>query len=285
MRLRAAWRYQATIGIAGSACDVDPDVLYCPNRGCLDGRCEMRTLYGPIDSWRFGRSLGVDPLAGKEKRCPFSCTYCQYGETPHPTWRRQPFVAVDRLEADLDLLGAVPADCVTFAGLGEPTLATNLPDLVAAVRRRFQQPVIVLTNSALIPDGNVRRDLLCFDAVVAKLDAPDAALFQQINRPGGGFPYSLAAIVEGIRRFRRMYGGRLVLQMMFVQASRHAAPQMARLARSLEPDEVQLDTPLQPALGGPLSRAEMQAIEVAFAGLPVRSVYARDGVQVKPRFM
>jgi wyosine [tRNA(Phe)-imidazoG37] synthetase (radical SAM superfamily) len=200
----------------------------------------MRTLYGPIDSWRFGRSLGVDPLAGKEKRCPFSCTYCQYGETLHPTWRRQPFVSVNRLEADLDLLGAVAADCVTFAGLGEPTLATNLPDLVAAVRRRFRRPVIVLTNSALIPDGNVRRDLLCFDAVVAKLDAPDAALFQQTNRPGSGFPYSLGAIVEGIRRFRRMYGGRLILQIMFVQASMHAVPRMARLARSLQPDEVQL---------------------------------------------
>lgn len=278
-------RLRALAGIAGNACDVNPDVLYCSNRENLDGRCEMRTLYGPIDSWRFGRSLGVDPLAGKEKRCPFSCTYCQYGETLHPTWRRQPFVSVNRLEADLDLLGAVAADCVTFAGLGEPTLATNLPDLVAAVRRRFQRPVIVLTNSALIPDGNVRRDLLCFDAVVAKLDAPDAALFQQTNRPGSGFPYSLGAIVEGIRRFRRMYGGRLILQIMFVQASMHAVPRMARLARSLQPDEVQLDTPLQPALGGPLSRTEMQAVEVAFAGLPVRSVYAGDGVQVKPRFM
>ena len=30
----------------------------------------MRILYGPIDSWRFGRSLGVDPLAAKHKLCP-----------------------------------------------------------------------------------------------------------------------------------------------------------------------------------------------------------------------
>ena len=253
-----------------------------PDRGDVK---EMRTIYGPIDSWRFGRSLGVDPLAGRAKMRPFSCVYCQYGQTQHPTLRRQVFVRADRLRSDVERLGDVAADCLCFAGLGEPTLARNLPELVSALRERFALPVVLLTGSGLLPRKDVRRDLLAFDRVVAKLDAPDEGLFGQINRPMSGYPYTLAAIVEGIRLFRRTYGGHLALQMMFTQANAHAAGRMAELALSLQPDEVQLDTPLQPALGGPLTAGEMERVASAFAGLPVRCIDDGGRTRVRPRVM
>jgi wyosine [tRNA(Phe)-imidazoG37] synthetase (radical SAM superfamily) len=250
----------------------------------LDGG-RMRTLYGPVDSWRFGRSLGVDPLAGKEKRCPLSCIYCQYGSTARPTIRRAAFVSRHQLQDDIRSLATVEADTITFAGLGEPTLATNLPELAAVVREAYPQPLVVLTGSALLPIGQVQSDLLAFDVVVAKLDAPDDELFRRINRPAVGYPYPLTAIVEGIRRFRQTYAGKLVLQMMFVQANKDAASELAALARDLWPDEVQLNTPLQPAWGGPLSAAEMQTVEKEFGGLAVQSVY-RDGLaRIRPRSM
>jgi wyosine [tRNA(Phe)-imidazoG37] synthetase (radical SAM superfamily) len=243
----------------------------------------MRVIYGPIDSWRFGRSLGVDPLAGRTKMCPFSCIYCQYGPTLHPTRRRGTFVTVERLRPELESLGNVEADCVTFAGLGEPTLAQNLPALVAEVRRRLDLPILLLTGSALMPREEVRRDLVAFDQVAAKLDAPEEMIYRQINRPMNGFPYPLAAIVEGIRQFRRKYTGRLILQMMFLRSNVHLADEMAALARSIKADEIQLNTPLQPALGGPISAAEMKEVEEAFEGLPVRCVYDRDRARVRPR--
>lgn len=245
----------------------------------------MRTIYGPIDSWRFGRSLGVDPLAGRAKMCPFSCVYCQYGQTEQRTLRRKSYISADQLQSDVERLGDVAADCVTFAGLGEPTLARNLPELVAVVRERLALPVVLLTGSGLLPREDVRRDLLVFDRVVAKLDAPDERLLKQINRPMSGYPYSIAAIIGGIRRFRHSYSGHLALQMMFIQANAHVAPRMAELARSLRPDEVQLDTPLLPALGGPLSADEMKEVIEAFAGLSVRCIYDGDRAQVKPRAM
>lgn len=245
----------------------------------------MRILYGPVDSWRFGRSLGVDPLAGRAKICPFSCTYCQYGPTPTPTVGRRSRVSVERLQRELEALGQVSADCVTFAGLGEPTAAANLRELVLAVRSSLALPLIILTGSGLIPRADVRRDLLLFDQVVAALDSPDEALFRQIRRPASGYPYSSAAIVEGLRQFRQAYSGRLVLQMMYLQVNVHAAPQMAALARTLEPDEVQLNTPLQPALGGPITETQMRSVERAFAGMaPVRCVYVDGQAQTRPRF-
>jgi hypothetical protein len=73
---------------------------------------------------------------------------------------------------------------------------------------------------------------------------------------------------------------------MFVQANKDVAPQMADLARSLAVDQVQLNTPLQPALGSPVSAAEMQEIEGAFARLPVCCVYDDDGrARISPRFL
>lgn len=252
-------------------------MLYSVSTNRIDPyRSMMRTLYGPIDSWRLGRSLGVDPLAKRHKVCPFSCSYCQYGATPRPTLHRQDYVTPAQLGADLDALGVVSCDCVTFAGLGEPTLAANLPELVEVVRARVGWPIVLLTGTALLPLPGVRRDLCAFDHVVATLNAADESTFQQINRPAPGYPYSLEAVLDGLRRFRDIYPGRLVVQIMLIQANRAAALRLADLTRSLDPDEVQLNTPLQPALGGPLSAAEMEAAAQAFAGLPVRCLYDTD---------
>jgi wyosine [tRNA(Phe)-imidazoG37] synthetase (radical SAM superfamily) len=250
----------------------------------------MRILYGPINSWRFGRSLGVDPLAARHKLCPFSCIYCQYGETPSPTLRRRAFVTPAALRAELAgtvelSAGEAAADCVTFAGLGEPTLASNLPALVAATRERLALPILVLTGGALFPDPRVRQDLLPFDQVVVTLNAPNQALFCQINRPTRAYPYSLSAVVEAISQFRTDYTKQLVLHVMLVQANKHAAPQLAELARRISPDEVQLNTPLQPALGKPLSATEMSRAACAFDGLPVRSVYEDGQARILPRAM
>jgi wyosine [tRNA(Phe)-imidazoG37] synthetase (radical SAM superfamily) len=249
----------------------------------------MRTVYGPIESWRFGRSLGIDPLAQKAKACPFSCVYCQYGPTTKPALRRQDYVSPAQLEGDLASLGLLDCDQITFAGLGEPTLARNLPQLVEVVRRQTTKPIVILTGSALLPRADVRRDLQHFDRVIAKLDAPDEVLFRRINRPQRGFPYSWAALLEGIRLLRLSYAGHLGLQMMFLQANAHTAPQMAELARALQADEVFLDTPLQPALGGPVPAYQMEQIAQAFAELPphviIRNIYRENQAQIKPRLI
>jgi wyosine [tRNA(Phe)-imidazoG37] synthetase (radical SAM superfamily) len=230
----------------------------------------MRTLYGPVDSWRFGRSLGLDPLAARHKLCPFSCLYCQYGETRHPCLQRQAFVTAEQLHADLAALPPQDVDCITFAGLGEPTLAANLPALLDAVRKRFTQPTVLLTGGALLPDNAVQRDLTAFDRVAITLNAPNETLFRHINRPAPRYPYAWNAFIAALRRFRQAYEGQLIVHIMLIQANRAYAPHLAALARQLNPDQIHLNTPLKPALGGPLSPQEMQTAARAFEGLPVR---------------
>ncbi len=239
----------------------------------------MRVLYGPVASWRLGRSLGVDPVATRGKRCPFSCIYCQYGPTARPSLHRQVYVPVERLRSVIEALGTVQADCVTFAGLGEPTLAANLAALATVVRQQLSLPLVLLTGSALLPDAGVRADLRAFDQVIATLNAADDPSFRHINRPSAGYPYTLQALVEGLCRFREAFAGHLVLQVMLVQANLGAASAIAALVRRIAPDEVQLNTPLQPALGGPVTAEQMDAAAAHFSGMPVSSIYdGGDGV-------
>ncbi len=243
----------------------------------------MPAIYGPVPSWRLGRSLGIDLLPGRGKVCTFDCVYCQLGRTTRFTAERQMFVEMERLQAELDALPlkAKDVDHSTFSGTGEPTLAANLGEAIELVRGSPSLqgvPVAVLTNATLLSRPDVRRDLARADLVVAKLDAPDEECFQAINRPIGGVTWSL--VIEGIRALRREFHGRLALQMMFVPANRERAAEKADLAWSLNPDEVQLNTPLRPSPTPPLSRADMAQIEEVFAGLPVLNVFGAKPPQV-----
>jgi wyosine [tRNA(Phe)-imidazoG37] synthetase (radical SAM superfamily) len=237
-------------------------------------------IYGPVPSWRLGRSLGIDLISTDQKTCTFDCIYCQLGKTVYHTSERRMFVDDMTLENALDTLGPVEADYVTFSGVGEPTLAANLDRAIGMARNALHLPVAVLTNSSLINRQDVRSALAIADVVVAKVDAPNEELFQAISRPG--YTIRLEQILEGIESFRRSYNGKLALQMMFVPQNQHMAPQMADIARNLGADEVQLNTPLRPSPVLPLVASEMEAIEACFANIPTANVYRAGRPQVRP---
>jgi len=175
----------------------------------------------------------------------------------------------------------VPADYATFSGVGEPTLARNLGEAIGIAKAKLGLPVAVLTNSSLVPADEVRRELAQADVVVAKVDAPDEETFRAINRPF--VRYSLNEILKGIKRFRADYRGKLALQMMFVEANKNCAEDMARIARELSPDEVQINTPLRLCAVQPLSPREIAAIREKFSDIKgVVTVYEAARTEVKP---
>jgi wyosine [tRNA(Phe)-imidazoG37] synthetase (radical SAM superfamily) len=232
----------------------------------------MKIIYGPVPSWRLGRSLGVDVLGGTRKRCTFDCTYCQLGPILPGPVLRDAWVDPDVLADELRATRHVPVDYVTFSGLGEPTLANNLEELIRVTRGLRNSPVAVLTNASLIGYPDVQRALNLADFVIAKVDAQDEEVLLQVNRPR--IPCSAAGVIEGIRGFSAGYKGRLALQMMFVAANAGQADALAALARSLGPDEVQLNTPLRLSPTPPLPFEKMAEIARVFEGLPIRQVYA-----------
>jgi wyosine [tRNA(Phe)-imidazoG37] synthetase (radical SAM superfamily) len=238
-------------------------------------------LYGPVPSWRLGRSLGVDLLPAGGKTCSLDCIYCQLGRTARRLTVRAEFVALNVLARELEAARKVAADYVTFSGMGEPTLASNLGDALRLARDVTGLPTAVLTNSSLMVREDVRRDLACADVVVAKLDAPDEQLYRRINRPV--VRSSLAEIVEAIELFRATYREKLALQIMFVEANRDAAGRLAAIASRLSPDEVQINTPLRPCPVKPLTAEEIAAIREEFDRFPnVVTVYDAARPEVTP---
>jgi len=237
-------------------------------------------IYGPVPSWRLGRSLGVDLLPGDGKTCSFDCIYCQLGRTARRLTQRAEFVPLDTVRRELERVRGVAADYVTFAGMGEPTLASNLGEAIQLARAILGLPVAVLTNSSLMAREDVRRDLACADIVVASLDASNEQLFRRINRPVAAL--RLEDILWGIDLFEAEYRGMLALELMFVKANKGFAAEMAAIARELAPDEVQINTPLRPCAVAPLTANEIAAIREEFTGLPVRSVYEAARPAVTP---
>jgi len=241
----------------------------------------MSIIYGPVSSWRLGRSLGIDLLSTRGKTCSFDCVYCQLGRTIHSLDVPKEFVPVSRLASELERVRDVQTDYATFSGLGEPTLASNLGQAIEVVKSVLGLPVAVLTNSSLMPREDVRQGLAKADVVVAKLDAPTDELFHTINRPS--ISYTLDEILQGVRRFRREFGGKLALQIMFISENEDYAPDIARVAGDLSPDEVQLNTPLRPCAVKPLPPRDISTIRQAFSGFRnVLTVYEASRPEVAP---
>jgi len=238
-------------------------------------------IYGPVPSWRLGKSLGIDLLSTRGKTCSFDCIYCQLGRTTTPTAERREFVSIKELGEALDNVKDVDADYATFSGVGEPTLASNLGQAIELARATLHLPIAVLTNSSLMPLYNVRQELARADLVVAKIDAPAEDLFHKINRPN--IEYTFHDIIQAIQIFRTQYSGKLALQMMFMETNMNCAAEMARLAKKLSPDEIQINTPLRPCPVKPLSTKEIDTVYSHFAGLShVVTVYEAERPDVTP---
>jgi wyosine [tRNA(Phe)-imidazoG37] synthetase (radical SAM superfamily) len=238
-------------------------------------------VYGPVSSWRLGSSLGIDLLSTRGKTCSYDCVYCQLGRTAKPVIERREFVSTKELERALEKVKGISADYATFSGMGEPTLASNLGQAIELARDILRLPIAVLTNSSLMCREEVRCELALADTVVAKVDAPTEEMFHQINRPY--IKHNLRDILRAIESFRMTYGGKLALQMMFFKANMDYAAEMAELAKTLSPDEVQINTPLRPCPVKPLSPEELATVYSQFAELRgVVTVYESKRLEVTP---
>ena len=209
----------------------------------------MKSIFGPVPSRRFGRSLGIDVIPAKT--CSFDCIYCESGPTTRLSLTRQNFIdcseVLDELRA-FTRLNPNGADVFTFSSAGEPTLYEPLGELIAAVKKDYPQtPLIVLTNGSLLWKPEVRRGLLKADRVVPSLDAVTEAVFRKINRP---HPFlEPGQIIEGLRAFRKDYKGQLHIETLLVHGVNDSREELSAIAgtiASIMPDKVELNTVVRP---------------------------------------
>jgi wyosine [tRNA(Phe)-imidazoG37] synthetase (radical SAM superfamily) len=238
-------------------------------------------IYGPVPSWRVGSSLGIDLLSQKEKICSFDCLYCQLGKTKIATVTRKSYVPVDYILKELDMLPEdISIDYLTLSGRGEPTLAKNLGDMIKLLKGARKEPIAVITNSSLMNKQDVREELSYADFVIAKLDACSPESLMAVNKPLPEMKFE--NIVEGMQIFRKHFQGKMAIQAMFMRENTKYAGQIAKIAKNIGPDEVQINTPLRPCAVDPLGREELSRIKGGFTGLNVISVYESMKKYVTP---
>jgi wyosine [tRNA(Phe)-imidazoG37] synthetase (radical SAM superfamily) len=221
----------------------------------------MMYTYGPVSSWRYGRSLGVD-ITTPPKKCTFNCIYCQLGPTKKHVASPEEIQDDIPLSKDiimevgktLERLDLKTVDVLTFSGTGEPTLNLNIDTIVSSIRDiAVDLPIILLTNGSLLSRADIRKKLSGFDIITAKLDAGDEETFGHINRPSKG-SFSFQTIQEGISRLGKEMKGILALEVMLLSGPKGltnvvGAARGALIENILEinPDLVQIYTPWRPA--------------------------------------
>jgi wyosine [tRNA(Phe)-imidazoG37] synthetase (radical SAM superfamily) len=243
-------------------------------------------VYGPVDSRRYGRSLGVNLLPPDVKHCNFDCGYCQLGWTDEERMRSAPLPPReeirDAVDARLQELseGGAPLDRITLSGNGEPTLHPDFPSIVddvLALRDRWCPgvPVGILSNATTAHSEGTRAALLRLDDCVMKLDAGREETFRAVDIPLFGFDLErLLGALESLPR--------LTVQTLFHRGpvdntSDEEVEAWIGLLRRVRPGEVQIYTlDRDPADGRLRPCPEERLLEIARrveeeAGVPCRA--------------
>ena len=228
----------------------------------------MNFLFGPVNSRRLGRSLGIDLF--REKICNLNCVYCEVGPTTVPVNRRGRYSPTREILAEITEFCAAPhrlaaVDVLTVTAKGEPTLHLDLGVILRHIKSLTDKPVAVLTNGTTLADDEVREALQLADIVVPSLDAVRAESFSKVDRPARGL--TVEAIINGLRDFSRAYRGRLWLEILLVRDINDADADIDALLpvlTTLRLDRIQLNTVVRPpADPGARPVAEARLAEIA----------------------
>ena len=172
-------------------------------------------VFGPINSRRFGMSLGID-LSPKQKSCNFDCVYCELkGAKP-----------VEEIEDPLSVSEIISAlkealkvhqniDVITLTANGEPTLYPHLKELVAKVNEiKGRAKTLILSNGSGARDQKICEALYGLDIVKFSLDSAVQSTFKKIDRNKSGIEVN--ELIKAMSKFRKEFKGELVLEILVV---------------------------------------------------------------------
>ena len=238
---------------------------------------EKKYLYGPVPSRRLGLSLGVDIVPFKV--CTLDCIYCQLGKTSKKTLQRREYVPTKAVLTELShrLAEGLEADFITISGSGEPTLNSQLGEIVAGIKNLTEIPVAILTNGTLLYDKDVRADCAKADVVLPSLDAGDEKTFRKINRPHADI--SIEKMISGLSSFRDEFAGRIWLEVFLVEAVNTDAAAIAKISEAIKrirPDKIHLNTAVRPTAEQTVKRVDSKKLNAIAAQLGQRCEVVAD---------
>jgi wyosine [tRNA(Phe)-imidazoG37] synthetase (radical SAM superfamily) len=229
----------------------------------------MQYIFGPLPSRRLGFSVGIDIIP--YKFCSFNCIYCELGRTTCLTRKRAHFFPLEGILNELrEFLASsrLQIDFLTFSGSGEPTLNSDIGEIIGFLKKITDIPVAILTNGSLLYLPEVQKNLALADLVIPSLDAVTPEIFKKINRPVGGL--EIGRIIEGIEKFSRDFKGRIWMEVVLCEGVNDSEDEIKKIARTIEKikcEKVQLGTVARPPaepFAQPLAKDKLTEISRAF---------------------
>jgi wyosine [tRNA(Phe)-imidazoG37] synthetase (radical SAM superfamily) len=208
---------------------------------------EKINVFGPVPSRRLGKSLGINNIP--PKICSYSCVYCQLGISSKMVADRQAFYDPNDLlkEVKKKLSNARInnefVDYLTIVPDGEPTLDLNLGLLIDLIKP-LGVKIAVITNSTLLDQPEVRRELCKADWVSVKIDTLDEKIWKKIDRPHKNICFD--AMLDGIKKFSKEYKGMMVTETMLVNNLNNDIKKVAEFINSIHPSTAYLSIPTRP---------------------------------------
>ena len=172
-------------------------------------------VFGPINSRRFGMSLGID-LSPKQKSCNFDCVYCELkGAKPVEEIENPPSVneIISALKEALKAHQNI--DVITLTANGEPTLYPHLKELIVKVDElKGRAKTLILSNGSGVRDQKICEALQGLDIVKFSLDSAVQSTFKKIDRNKSGI--EINELIKAMAKFRKEFKGELVLEILVV---------------------------------------------------------------------
>lgn len=206
----------------------------------------MAYIFGPVPSRRLGLSLGVDLIPAKT--CTYDCLYCQVGRTTRKTVEISAFAPVHRVLGELKKrLEIFTPDAITLSGSGEPTLHSEIDQVIGSIKGITDVTVAILTNGSLFWRDDVRHRVAKADIIMPTLTTAYEETFRTIHRSHPDL--NLERVIKGLVLLRQMYKGHLFLEVFLLAGINDNEKELEGLRKVIEeisPDKIQLNTVVRP---------------------------------------
>ena len=239
----------------------------------------MNLIYGPVNSRRFGKSLGISIV--EQKICNFDCIYCELGISKTVDYEYREYCKTETVIEQLNVFMndfKERIDVFTITGFGEPTLNSNIDKIAKSIKEKYPQyPLLLLTNSTHLDKKEVIQSFKYFDRIVPSLDAVTETVFQKINKPKFGI--TAKQIIDNIFGLKQNFAGSIEIEILFCEGVNDSSDEINRLldcCKKIGPDKIWINTvDRNPAYSYalPISKMAEQKIKLLFESTIVIKEY------------
>lgn len=204
----------------------------------------MNVIFGPVNSRRFGLSLGVD-LSPARKQCNFDCVYCEL-KPAKPVLLSQNAPNVDEVVSQVQVAfdKGLEFDFITLTANGEPSLYPHLKELVKSLNSiKKDKKLLILSNGTGVLSEFAFEAMLGLDVAKFSLDSAVERTFFRVDKAHKSI--NSQEMIEKMAHFRAKFRGQLVMEVLVVQGLNDNELEFKALNEAflrIKPDRVDIGT-------------------------------------------